>query len=98
MAQLAQRVGLQTTLASGHFMGKLFVMTASNFGVRLRAARLHMGLSGRVAAQRLHCATGTLYRWERGEFQPSLEKIEQLAELYETSISYLLEGKNGNAA
>lgn len=48
---------------------------------------------------RLKCDVKTLYRWERGEFEPSIRMLARLSEVYGVTPTYLVTGdENGSAA
>lgn len=50
-------------------------------GEKIRAARKRLKLSGPAVASMIGVDPNTLYRWERGEVEPSLARLEQLAEI-----------------
>jgi len=72
-------------------------MSAAGFGGRLRQAREQKGLTRQFVAKKLGVSVRTFDRWERGDFEPSLKKLARLAELYGTSIGWLIVGET-NAA
>jgi transcriptional regulator with XRE-family HTH domain len=69
-------------------------MSSEGFGRRLREARERCGLLGEQVAAALGCNVRTLYRWERGEFEPPLEKLVRLSELYRVTTDHLIHGDN----
>ena len=56
----------------------------------LRAARLLAGLKQAQAARRLGVAMGAVSDWERGKFQPSMLKLELIADVYDVPVWLLL--------
>ena len=74
-------------------------MATSGFSTRLRVARDRLGLTREYVATCLGCNTSTLKRWERGDYEPSIEKLVRLAALYRVSVNHLVTGsKNGDHA
>jgi transcriptional regulator with XRE-family HTH domain len=73
-------------------------MTWVGLGQRLREARKQRGMFGEQVARKLGCHVRTLYRWERGEFEPSIAMLARLADLYGVSPTYLVNGKKERAA
>jgi len=72
-------------------------MAFSELGARLRQAREQKGLTRQYVAKNVGISVRTFDRWERGDFEPSLKKLARLAELYGTSIGWLIVGET-NAA
>lgn len=67
-------------------------MSLTGLGGRLRAAREQKGLLPSKVAESLECDVRTIYRWERGEFEPSIAALARLAELYGVTPNYLVMG------
>lgn len=59
-------------------------------GLRLKQLRKKRGLTQKEVADRLKICTGTVSAYERNIKTPSLEILEQLAILYNTSPNYIL--------
>ena len=58
---------------------------------RLRAARLQRALTVREVAAALQLADHTqIVRYENGQTQPSLDRLEQLAHLYHLTLASLV--------
>lgn len=60
---------------------------------RLRESRRPVR-SMRVTSELMGFSAETLRRYERGEREPTLSALAQIAEYYEVSIDYLCTGKN----
>ncbi len=58
---------------------------------RLREARIQKNYSQEYVAEKVHTSRQTVMRWENGASVPNVEIIKKLAELYDVSVSYLLE-------
>lgn len=67
-------------------------MALSGLGERLRQAREARGLVRADVAGELDISERTLARWERGDFEPSLETLGTLAELYRVPLADLIVG------
>jgi len=65
-------------------------------GNRLRAARLHAGLSQETVAHQAGCSARSVTRWETGKCDPGIVMLSQLAEICRVSLPWLLSA--GNAA
>jgi|SRR5690606_15267445 len=59
-------------------------------GRRLRELRLELGRSIEEVAHDLNMSFSALAMYERGERTPPLQKLEQLAEYYGTTVAYLI--------
>lgn len=73
-------------------------MNRSEIGDRLVLAREGAGLSRSQVAQSIGIGTTTLQQWEIGNREASIEKISELAKLYNVSPKYLIFGDDGNAS
>lgn len=62
------------------------------FSESLQAARRQCGISQMEAAERLGVSRQTIYRWESGESEPTLENLRSLADLYGMAVDELLNG------
>lgn len=62
------------------------------FHERLRAVRDKRGFKQNEAAQKVGIANNTLSSYEKGDRQPDYNTLIKLADLYETSVEYLLRG------
>lgn len=63
-------------------------------GSRLRRSREETGLSAEQAAKTLGLTRGQLYRYERGEVDPPLDKLVKLAALYGVTEQALIHGSD----
>lgn len=62
--------------------------------LNLRIARLKAGLSQREVAERLNVNINTVSRWENGTQKIQIDSLVMLADLYNSSVDYLL-GRKG---
>lgn len=62
-------------------------------GDRIRLARSTARLDAKEIAHALGLSTSAVTSWERGRTQPSLERIEQLAELLDVDVVWLAFGR-----
>ena len=58
----------------------------------IRMRRKAMGLSQEEVARRLHITRQTLSKWENGLSVPDAQLLQQLAEVLEVPIAWLLDG------
>lgn len=58
--------------------------------LRLKYLREKFSLSQEAIASQLKVGQSTYANWEAGRRTPSIEKIAQLADIYETSVDLLL--------
>lgn len=65
-----------------------------NFGPTLKALRKQKGLRQKDLADFLHVSRPTIAGYETKNKQPDFEKLEQLANLFDVSIDYLITGIN----
>jgi len=61
--------------------------------LRLRALRKSANLTQMEVAERLNVSFQAVSLWERGETLPDIAKLPELADLYHTTLDYLLRGK-----
>jgi len=61
-----------------------------NFGERLRILRDTKGLTGEEFGKMVGAAKQTVSNWENNKRAPSKETMVKIAELYNTSVDYLL--------
>lgn len=59
------------------------------FGARLRQARVETGMTNVDAAICLHTNEGLINRYEKGLVLPGINRVYELAELYNVSIDWL---------
>ena len=59
---------------------------------RLKTARELAGLTQSQVAERLSVSEMTVYRWEKGRFEPSFAKLQALASLFQQPMEGLLSG------
>jgi transcriptional regulator with XRE-family HTH domain len=55
-----------------------------------KRARIEAGFTLRTAASELGVSVGSLWRWEAGTQMPSIEKLQELAELDGVPITRLM--------
>ena len=55
-----------------------------------KKARIEAGFTLQAASGELGISVASLWRWEAGKQTPSIEKIQELAELYGCPVSRLL--------
>lgn len=60
------------------------------FQVRLKEIRLERGLSQVELAKLIQTTNDSVYSWEKGRSQPSIEAIRKLCEALSVSSDYLL--------
>lgn len=65
----------------------------TDFSQRLTSARKAKKMTQSDVAEKLNVSFQAVSLWERGETTPELEKLTELADLYEVTIDYLLRGK-----
>ena len=63
---------------------------AFDFGLRLRQIREDRGMSRFTLAKKLGVSKETIYRYENNLQDPALNRIIQLAGIFQTSIDYLV--------
>ena len=63
---------------------------AFDFGLRLRQLREDRGMSRLTLAKKLGVSKETIYRYENNLQDPALNRIIQLAGIFQTSIDYLV--------
>lgn len=67
-----------------------------DLGSRLREARIKAGLKQKEAALKVGIGNDLLCRYEKGIHSPPYDILVKLANLYGTSVEYLLTGSNGH--
>lgn len=63
----------------------------ANFGERLESLLESRNISGRDLARRIGVTTGTISGWRNGAY-PSADKAVKIAEVFNTSVEYLITG------
>ena len=63
------------------------------FSKRLSNARKERGLTQSNVAEKLNVSFQAVSSWERGETTPEINKLEDIASLYQVSLDWLLTGK-----
>lgn len=61
---------------------------------KLKRARAIAGYQQAEAARLLEVSSNTVSGWERGEFQPTMQKLELIADLYDVPAWWLLHPGN----
>lgn len=59
----------------------------------IKAQRLKKGLTQKDLAEQLHVTAQAISRWEKGDVEPSLDTIKDMAKIFEISIDELLNGE-----
>lgn len=60
---------------------------------QIRALRTANHLSQEELAEKLYISRQAISKWETGEATPDVDKLVQLAEIFEVSLDYLVLGK-----
>jgi transcriptional regulator with XRE-family HTH domain len=68
----------------------------STFGKRLRDCRKEKGLSQNEVAKLLNTNHSVIGKYERDDVNPSIDAVKRLAELLDTTVSYLVGEANTN--
>ena len=63
---------------------------------RLKECRLNLGITKQEAARRIEISQPAYLRYEAGTRTPSIQVISKMAEVFSTSIDYLI-GKTGES-
>ena len=61
--------------------------------MRLRELRIKSGLKQNEIAKRLGVSGQTILNWENGIYEPKINQLIQLADLFNVTIDYLVERK-----
>jgi len=61
--------------------------------ISLEAARVNAGFNQKEAAKALNVTPSTLRNWEIGKTLPSIERAQEIAELYRYPVGYIFFGK-----
>lgn len=61
--------------------------------MRLRELRVKNGLTQNEIAVKLGVSGQTILNWENGIYEPKINQLIQLADLFNVSVDYLLERK-----
>lgn len=67
----------------------------TGFGDRLRMAREARNLSRPALTKIMDCGASTIWRWEKGEREPDIATLGKLAEVLNTTTSYLVGDRDG---
>ncbi len=65
--------------------------------MRLRELRNKSGLTQNEIASKLGVSGQTILNWENGIYEPKINQLIQLADLFGVSIDYLVERKTGES-
>ena len=66
-------------------------MDATKFGAFVQSQRKVLSLTQAQLGEKLGVTDKAISRWEKGEVVPSIDVLEQLAEIYNVKISYFFE-------
>lgn len=61
--------------------------------MRLRELRIKSGLTQNEIATKLGVSGQTILNWENGIYEPKINQLIQLADLFNVSVDYLIERK-----
>lgn len=61
-----------------------------NFGTRLKQLRLENNLKQEDLAIKIHSSKANISRYESNNVEPNLKTLNELAELFDVSVDYLL--------
>lgn len=64
--------------------------------MRLRELRNRYGLTQNEIANKLNVSGQTILNWENGIYEPKINQLIQLADLFNVSVDYLIERKNSS--
>lgn len=67
----------------------------TNFGARLKDLRLRAKLTQQQLGDIVHVSKVSISGYERGERSPDTETLRNLANYFEVSVDYLLNGEEG---
>lgn len=68
-----------------------FIM--SHFANSLKQLRIERGLTQSALAKELHVTQNAVFNWENEKREPNLDMIRKIAEYFNTSLVYLIDGK-----
>ncbi len=63
--------------------------------MKLRELRTRSGLTQNEIATKLGVSGQTILNWENGIYEPKINQLIQLADLFNVSVDYLIERKTG---
>lgn len=78
----------------GHDVGRIFVEDESAFPVRLRKLRERRRMNQKALGECCGVSKNTVARWERGEVDPAMRSLIDIADFFEVSTDYLLGRQN----
>ena len=64
--------------------------------MRLRELRNQSGLTQNEIANKLGVSGQTILNWENGIYEPKINQLIQLADLFDVSVDYLIERKTSS--
>lgn len=64
--------------------------------MRLRELRNKSGLTQNEIASKLGVSGQTILNWENGIYEPKINQLIQLADLFDVTVDYLIERKNND--
>ena len=77
-----------------HTMSTLVLISLDMLNERIRALRLAKGLTLQQVGDVFGISRASVSNWEAGHAQPDPRKIERLAQLFDTSVQFLLSGQD----
>ena len=60
------------------------------FGIRLKELRKDKGLTQKELAEILQTTDDSIYSWEKGRSQPSIEAIQKICVYFSVTFDYLI--------
>lgn len=67
-----------------------------NIGKNLKNMRKEIRLTQKQLAEKLNVQTITVRKWESGEHEPSISKLDQLSDIFECPIDKIIYGSIGD--
>ena len=64
-----------------------------NFNERLKSERKSHDFTQKFVADNIGVSLRAYQQYEQGKFEPNIERLVKLAELFDTTIDYLCRGK-----
>ena len=61
-----------------------------NFAIKLKEIRTEKGFTQKQLAEAVKTTDDSIYSWEKGRSQPSLEMLRALSKFFDVSTDYLL--------
>ncbi len=84
------------TAKGGKSAKQRFTFDMDIFAIRLKEIRIESGYTQKQLATAIKTTDDSIYSWEKGRSQPSIEMLRALCKVFDVSADYLLglEDKN----